>query len=165
MADNAAEILAGANERAERLALGEVPPSPRRALAVLTCMDARIDPLAMLGLARGEAHVIRNAGGLVSDDAIRSLSVSQRELGTREVIVVMHEGCGLLGASDERFAAALAADGARPAWRMGAFADLDGAVREGVVRLRAAPELLARDRIRGFVFDQATGLLREVSDS
>ena len=162
--ENAQEILSTAPQRAAALSCPQLGSRPRRGLAVLTCMDARIDPLALLGLELGDAHVIRNAGGLVSDDAIRSLSASQRVLGTEEVIVVMHEGCGLLGASDEDFAAALAADGASPPWRLGAFADLDAAVLEGVERLRQAPELVRRDRIRGFVFDPFTGSLREPLD-
>src|ERR687897_2847279 len=98
---------------------------PRRKLAVLTCMDARIEPLALLGLEVGDAHIIRNAGGLVTDDAIRSLSASQRLLGTEQVVVVMHEGCGLHGASEDAFARALAADGVLPDWRLGAFEDVD----------------------------------------
>jgi carbonic anhydrase len=159
---NADRVLAGAQARAPSLAVPELGAQPQLGLAVLTCMDARIDPLAMLDLRRGDAHVIRNAGGLASDDAVRSLSVSQHLLGTREVIVVMHEGCGLLGADDERFAATLAAQGADPQWRLGAFADLDEAVRASLRRLREAPELPARDRIRGFVFDPFAGSLREV---
>jgi carbonic anhydrase len=128
---------------------------------VLSCMDTRIDLFPMLGLERGDAHIIRNAGGLVTDDAIRSLSVSQRKLGTEEVVVVMHDGCGLLGASDEEFARELSADGVSPAWRLGGFADVEQALREGLERLRSSPELPCRDRISGFVFDPETGVLRE----
>jgi len=124
-------------------------------------MDARIDPLAMLGFERGDAHVIRNAGGLATDDAIRSLSASQRLLGTEEVVVVMHEDCGLHGGDDEEFARLLAEDGARPEWSLGSFEDLDTALLESLERLRSAPELPARDRVRGFVFDPETGGLRE----
>jgi carbonic anhydrase len=116
----------------------------------------------MLGLQRGDAHVIRNAGGLVTEDALRSLSASQRLLGTEEIVVVMHEGCGLLGASDDEFAEALAADGAEPRWRLGGFADLDDALRAGLDRLRSAPELPAREHLHGFVFDPRAGTLREV---
>ena len=134
---------------------------PRRRLAVLTCMDARIDPQQMLGFERGDAHVIRNAGGLVTDDAVRSLSASQRLLGTEEVLVVMHEDCGLHGGDDEEFARRLDADGASPGWSLGSFEDLDAALLAGLERLRAAPELPARDRIRGFIFDPETGMLRE----
>ncbi len=116
---NADDMLAVAMSRADRLAAPGLSPMPRRRVAVLACMDTRIDLFPMLGLERGDAHIIRNAGGLVTDDAIRSLSVSQRKLGTEEVVVVMHDGCGLLGADDERFASELAAEGAAPAWRMG----------------------------------------------
>ena len=125
-------------------------------------MDTRIDLFAMLGLERGDAHIIRNAGGLVTDDAIRSLSASQRLLGTDEIVVVMHEGCGRQGASEDAFAEALAADGAVPAWRLGAFDDLDEALRRGLARLRSSPELPAREHLRGFVFDPETGRLRPV---
>jgi len=124
-------------------------------------MDARIDPLAMLGFERGDAHVIRNAGGLATDDAIRSLSASQRLLGTEEVVVVMHEDCGLHGGDDEEFARLLAEDGARPEWSLGSFEDLDTALLESVERLRSAPELPARDRVRGFALAPETGGLRE----
>jgi carbonic anhydrase len=157
------DMLATASERAPELAAPGLSPSPRRRVAVLSCMDARIDLFAMLGLERGDAHIIRNAGGLVTDDALRSLSASQRLLGTEEVVVVMHDGCGLSGASDEEFAQTLRADGAQPAWRLGAFRDVEDAVREGVERLRSSPELTARDKIRGFVFDPETGQLREVA--
>jgi carbonic anhydrase len=125
-------------------------------------MDVRIDLYAMLGLRRGDAHIIRNAGGLVTDDAVRSLSASQRLLGTREVLVIMHERCGLQGASDEEFAQLLEADGVRPRWRLGAFESLEATLRAGIACLRNAPELPVRDGIRGFVFDPDSGLLREV---
>jgi carbonic anhydrase len=154
--------IAGAAARTRELATPGMPARPRLALAVLTCMDARIDPLELLGLQRGDAHVIRNAGGLATADAIRSLAASQRLLQTEEVIVVMHEGSGLCGATDDEFAEALAADGAHPRWRLGAFADVEEAVRESVERLRASPELPRRDRIRGAVFDPETGTLREL---
>ena len=159
---NADRMLAVAASRADRLAAPGLDPRPRRKVAVLACMDTRIDLFPMLGIERGDAHIVRNAGGLVTDDAIRSLSVSQRLLGTEEVVVVMHEGCGLQGASEERFARALAADGASPAWRLGAFDDLETTLRDGLRRLRSSPELQARDRIRGFVFDPESGALREV---
>jgi carbonic anhydrase len=116
----------------------------------------------MLGLERGDAHIIRNAGGLVTDDALRSLSASQRLLGTKEIVVVMHDGCGLHGASEDQFAEALAADGVLPDWRLGAFDDVETTLRHSLTRLRSSPELPARDHIRGFVFDPETGKLREV---
>ena len=160
---NADDMLAGAAARAEDLATPALSPRPRRQVAVLTCMDTRIDPLAMLGLERGDAHIIRNAGGLASDDAIRSLSASQRLLGTDEIVVVMHDGCGLHGASEDEFARTLAADGASPTWRLGSFEHIDAALRNSLARLRTSPELPARDHIRGFVFDPETGTLREVA--
>ena len=116
----------------------------------------------MLGLERGDAHLIRNAGGLVTEDAIRSLSVSQRKLGTEEVVVVMHHGCGLHRASEDEFAQELAADGVLPAWRLGAFEDVEETLRQGLARLRSSPELPHRGHIRGFVFDPESGGLSEV---
>ena len=121
-------------------------PHPRRKLAVLTCMDVRIEPLSLLGLELGDAHVIRNAGGLVTDDAIRSLSASQSMLDTEEIVLVMHEDCGMQGAPSE----------------LGGFTDLEATLGAALRRLRTSPELKARDRIRGCVFDPETGELREL---
>ena len=121
-------------------------PHPRRKLAVLTCMDARIEPLSLLGLEVGDAHVIRNAGGLVTDDAIRSLSASQSMLDTEEIVLVMHEDCGMEGAPPE----------------LGGFDDLEATLRDGMERLRTSSELTAQDHIRGLIFDPETGALREV---
>jgi carbonic anhydrase len=123
-----------------------MPPAPKRKLAVLTCMDARLEVFPMFGLGPGDAHVIRNAGGVVTDDVIRSIGVSQRKLGTEEVAVVMHEDCGLQGADDEEHS----------------FSDLEQAVREGVERLVASDQLPNRDRIRGYVVNPESGELREV---
>lgn len=159
---NADEMLRVAASRFAGLAAPGVSPRPRRRVAVLACMDTRIDLYAMLGLERGDAHIIRNAGGLVTDDALRSLSASQRLLGTEEVVVVMHDGCGLQGASDDEFARRLADDGALPAWRLGAFGDVEATLRHGLARLRSSPELSARDHVRGFVFDPESGRLRDV---
>lgn len=156
------EMLAFAAARSEQLSAAGIGAAPQRKVAVLACMDARLDLFAMLGLEYGDAHIIRNAGGLASDDAIRSLSASQRLLGTREIVVVMHDDCGLQGASDEQFARTLAADGAAPAWRLGAFEDVENALRQSLARLRASPELPVRDQIRGLVFDPESGRLREV---
>jgi carbonic anhydrase len=161
---HADEMLAHAQAHAAELAAPGLSPRPQRRVAVLACMDTRIDLFAMLGLQRGDAHIIRNAGGLATDDAIRSLSASQRLLGTDEVIVVMHERCGLHRASEDEFARALAADGILPTWRLGAFEDLDATLRHTLTRLRASPELSNRERIRGFVFDPETGALREVGE-
>jgi carbonic anhydrase len=159
---NADDMLAVAAARAGELAAPGLDPRPRRNVAVLACMDTRIDLFPMLGLERGDAHIIRNAGGLVTDDAIRSLSASQRLLGTEEIVVVMHDGCGLHGASEDDFGQALADDGVLPTWRLGAFDDVEATLRASLTRLLASSELPARDHIRGFVFDPETGALREV---
>jgi carbonic anhydrase len=135
------EMLAVAASRRDQLAAVGVGPRPRRKVAVLACMDARMDLFLMLGLRRGNAHIIRNAGGLVTDDALRSLSASQWLLGTEEIVVVMHDGCGLQGASDDRFAEELAVHGATPHWRLGAFEDLEATLHNGLARLRSSPEL------------------------
>ncbi len=119
---------------------------PRRRLAVLACMDARIDIYDLLGLERGDAHIVRNAGGLVTDDALRSLSASQRLLGTEEVVVIMHRDCGMQGRSE-----------------YGGFEDLEAALREGIGRLRSGSELIRRDRIRGLIYDPADGSLEELA--
>jgi carbonic anhydrase len=156
------DMIEAAAARADELAAPGLSPRPRRRVAVLSCMDTRIDLFPMLGLERGDAHIIRNAGGLVTDDVIRSLSASQRLLGTEEVVVVMHDGCGLLGASEDAFAQVLAADGVLPTWRLGAFEDVEATLRHGLRRLRASPELPCREHVRGFVFDPETGRLREV---
>jgi carbonic anhydrase len=159
---NVDQMLLAAAAHAQELAAPDLSSKPQRKVAVLTCMDTRIDPHAMLGIARGEAHVIRNAGGLVTDDAIRSLSASQRLLGTEEIVVVMHEGCGLCGASEDDFGRALAADGAMPTWRLGAFAEVEQALHVGLARLRSSPELPIRDRVSGLIFDPRTGALRDL---
>src|SRR5436305_12225278 len=161
---SADDMLEHAAARARELAAPGLNPRPHRKIAVLACMDTRIDLFPMLGIQGGDAHIIRNAGGLATDDAIRSLSVSQRLLGTEEVVVVMHDGCGLHGASEDEYAQALAADGARPSWRLGAFEDVEEALRDSLARLRAAPELPARGHIRGLVFDPETGRLRELDE-
>jgi len=158
-------MLDHAAANADSLAAPGLSPRPERKVAVLSCMDARIAIFPLLGLARGDAHIIRNAGGLATDDALRSLAISQRVLGTEEIIVVMHEGCGLHGASEDAFLRELAEDGAYPSWRMGAFADVDTTLRHTLKRLRSAPELTRREHIRGFVFDPETGGLREVDPS
>jgi carbonic anhydrase len=159
---NADDMLATAQTRAAELAAPGLNPRPRRKVAVLACMDTRIDLFPMLGLERGDAHIIRNAGGLATDDAIRSLSVSQRLLGTEEIVVVMHEDCGLHGASEDDFTQSLAADGVLPTWRLGAFDDVDATLHHSLIRLRSSRELIAHDHVRGFIFDPETGALREV---
>jgi len=142
---------------------GALPREPARRLAVVTCMDARMDAHRILGLDQGEAHVLRNAGGIVTDDVVRSLTVSQRLLGTREVLVVMHTDCGMHGLADADFRAQVQSEaGLRPSWATEGFFDLEQALREGLLRLRTNPFLLHRTAARGFVYEVETGRLREV---
>jgi carbonic anhydrase len=139
--------------------------SPSLRLAIVTCMDARIDPLAVFGLAPGDAHIIRNAGGRVGPQALRSLALSQRVLGTREVLVAQHTACGLHGFDDEELAATIAREtGAPPGWPAGGFDDLEESVCASVRAVRDAPELIHRDRVRGAIIDVLGGGVREVSD-
>jgi carbonic anhydrase len=144
---------------------GPLPLPPSRQVAVVACMDARLDVYRILGLQDGEAHVIRNAGGVITDDEIRSLAISQRLLGTKEIILIHHTDCGMLTFTDEEFKAAVATDtGIKPPWSAEAFADLDTDVRQSINRITRSPFLLHTDSVRGFVFDVATGLLREVTE-
>jgi carbonic anhydrase len=136
---------------------------PAKRLAVVTCMDARIDPHRILGLHEGDAHVIRNAGGVVTDDVIRSLTISQRLLRTEEIVVVMHTDCGMQGLADAEFRARVQSEaGLRPPWATEGFFDLEQAVREGLLRLRTNPFLADRSKIGGFIYDVETGRLRQV---
>jgi carbonic anhydrase len=140
---------------------GALPSEPSAHLAVVACMDARLNVYAALGLEEGEAHVIRNAGGVVSDDAIRSLAISQRLLGTTEIVLIHHTRCGMLTFTDDQFKAAIEADtGIRPPWAAEAFGDLDGDVRQSIARINANPFIPHTGQIRGFVFDVDTGALR-----
>jgi carbonic anhydrase len=154
------ELLDNARTYAARFHDRDLPTAPARHMAVLCCMDSRIDLFAVLGLRVGESHVIRNAGGLATDDAIRSLSLSQHLLGTREVMVIQHTRCGLASTSDEDFLALLPEP---PPWSPGAFTDVETSVRETVSALRETPFLPHRDAIRGLVFDVDAGELREVT--
>jgi carbonic anhydrase len=139
------------------------PAQPRRKLAVVACMDARLDPTRALGLEQGDAHVIRNAGGIVTDDVLRSLAISQHLLGTEEVVLIQHTDCGLLKVNDEELAERLEAQtGRRPEWRAHAFSDLEASVRDGIERVRANPFVPRTDSVRGFVYEVETGRLREV---
>lgn len=138
--------------------------SPSRRLAIVTCMDSRLDVFAALGLGDGEAHVLRNAGGVITDDVIRSLAVSQRRLGTRDVMLIHHTDCGMLKITDDGFRAELqAATGVAPAFAIESFTDLDADVRQSILRVRRSPFLLHRDSVRGFVYDVDTHRLREVT--
>jgi carbonic anhydrase len=142
---------------------GPLPLPPSAHLAVVACMDARLNVYAILGLGDGEAHVIRNAGGVVTDDEIRSLAISQRLLGTTEIILIHHTDCGMLTFTDDEFKGAIQAEtGIKPAWSAEAFGDLDTDVRQSIARIKASPFIPHKDSIRGFVFDVATGKLNEV---
>jgi carbonic anhydrase len=163
---NTDELLRNAASYAETFDGGQLPPRPAKQAVVLTCMDCRIDPNRLLGLSDGQAHVIRNAGGVVTDDAIRSLAISQRLLGTREILVIHHTGCGMLGFTDEEFAEQLEAEtGVRPPWAAGSFTDLEEDVRSSVASLKGSPFLPHKEAIRGFVYDVETGRLIEIASS
>lgn len=136
---------------------------PRRRLAIVTCMDSRLNVFEALGLREGEAHILRNAGGVITDDVIRSLAVSQRRLGTREVMLIHHTDCGLQTLSDDGFRAELqAATGVAPAFAIESFTDVDADVRQSILRVRRSPFLLHTDRVRGFVYHVDTHGLREI---
>ncbi|MEU5401372.1 carbonic anhydrase [Streptomyces sp. NPDC005963] len=142
---------------------GPLPLPPASGVAVVACMDARLNVYGILGLEEGEAHVIRNAGGVITDDEIRSLAISQRLLGTREIILIHHTDCGMLTFTDESFAGQLEKEtGHLPTWAAEAFPDLDDDVRRSAHRITSSPFLLHTDSVRGFVFDVATGKLNEV---
>ncbi len=142
---------------------GPLPLPPSKHIAVLACMDARLDVYRALGLGEGEAHVIRNAGGVVTADGLRSLAISQRLLGTTEIVLIHHTDCGMLTFTDEDFKRSITQEtGITPAWASEAFTDLDQDVRQSIGRIRADPFVVHKDSIRGFVFDVATGRLREV---
>ena len=157
------ELLAN-NERYAASFAGPLPLPPSRHVAVVACMDARLNVYGILGLNDGEAHVIRNAGGVVTDDEIRSLTISQRLLGTQEIILIHHTDCGMLTFTDDDFKASILKDtGIKPEWAAEAFPDLDEDVRQSIARIKASPFIPHKESVRGFVFDVGTGKLREVS--
>lgn len=143
---------------------GPLPLPPSRNIAIVACMDARLDVAAVLGIKEGEAHVIRNAGGVVTDDEIRSLAISQRLLGTREIILIHHTDCGMLTFTDDEFKAGILKEtGIKPEWAPEAFDDLDVDVRQSIARIKASKFIPHTDQVRGFIFDVATGRLNEVN--
>jgi carbonic anhydrase len=157
------ELIANNEAFSEPLSSRHVDVRPRRRLAIVTCMDSRLDVFAALGLEVGEAHVLRNAGGVVTDDVIRSLAVSQRKLGTRAVMLIHHSDCGMESITDDGFRAELlAATGVAPAFAIESFADAEADVRQSIERVRRSPFLLHSDEVRGFVYDVDTHRLREV---
>ena len=158
------ELLANAERYAESFDRGGLPMPPAKRVAVLACMDARLNPYGLLGLNEGDAHVIRNAGGVVTDDEIRSLAISQRLLGTEEIILIHHTDCGMLTFTDDEFKRSIEQEtGIKPEWAAEAFSDLDADVRQSIARIKASPFIPRQDAIRGFVYEVETGRLREVS--
>jgi carbonic anhydrase len=158
------ELLANNERYAASFDKGDLPLPPAKKTAVVACMDARLNVHGLLGLTEGDAHIIRNAGGVVSDDAIRSLAISQRLLGTEEIILIHHTDCGMLTFTDDEFKAAIEKDtGIRPEWAAEAFPDLDADVRQSIARVKASPFIPNKDSVRGFVYEVESGRLREVS--
>jgi carbonic anhydrase len=158
------DLLRNAEDYAASFDKGDLPLPPARKVAVLACMDARLNPYAILGLQEGDAHIIRNAGGVVTDDEIRSLSISQRLLGTEEIILIHHTDCGMLTFTDDAFKRSVQDDvGIKPEWAAEAFDDLDEDVRQSVARIKASPFIPRKDSVRGFVYEVESGRLREVT--
>lgn len=163
LSPNADELLAKNRQRAATFTDGGGQVAPRRKLAIVTCMDSRMDVFDILGLENGEAHIIRNAGGVVTDDVIRSLCVSQRSLGTQEILLIHHTDCGLCKVSEDDFKSALQAEvGLKPEWSLESFTDPVLDVQQSIRRILISPFMLHKDDIRGFVYDVETGLLDEV---
>jgi carbonic anhydrase len=158
------ELLRNNADFASSFSKGDLPMPPGKHLAVVACMDARLNVYALLGLEEGQAHVIRNAGGVVTEDVIRSLAISQRLLGTNEVILVHHTDCGMLTFTDDQVKADIEADtGLRPHFALEAFSDLERDVRQSIARIKASPFVANKDSVRGFIFDVTTGKLQEVT--
>jgi carbonic anhydrase len=158
------ELLQNNEAYAESFDKGDLPLTPAKGVAVVACMDARLNVHGMLGLQEGDAHVIRNAGGVITDDEIRSLAISQRLLGTREVILIHHTDCGMLTFSDDELKQQIQDDvGIKPHFPMESFTDLESDVRQSIARIQASPFIPHKDSVRGFVYEVETGRLREVA--
>ena len=158
------DLLRNNEEYASRFDKADLPMPPGKKVAVVACMDARLIPTRVLGLDEGDAHVVRNAGGVVTDDTIRSLAISQRLLGTEEIILIHHTDCGMLTFTDDDFRNSIQEDtGIKPEWAAEAFSDLEGDVRQSIARIKASPFLPHKDSVRGFVYEVESGRLREVT--
>jgi carbonic anhydrase len=158
------ELLANNEKYVAVFDKGDLPLPPGKKTAVVACMDARLNVYGALGLQEGDAHVIRNAGGVVTDDEIRSLAISQRLLGTEEIILIHHTDCGMLTFKDDELKAAIQEEtGIKPEWAAESFSDLDQDVRQSIARIKASPFIPRKDSIRGFVYEVETGRLREVA--
>ena len=156
------ELLANAERYAGTFDKGDLPLPPARGVAVVACMDARLNPYGLLGLSEGDAHVIRNAGGVITADQLRSLAISQRLLGTTEIVLIHHTDCGMLTFTDDAFRAQILADtGVKPTWAAESFGDLEEDVRQSIARIEASP-FIPHKNVRGFVYDVHSGALREV---
>ena len=157
------QLLVNAEHYAATFDNGDLPMPPGQHVAIVTCMDARVNPYGIFGLKEGDAHVIRNAGGAITDDAVRSLAISQRLLGTTEIILVHHADCGMRTFKDEDFRRQIQEDtGIRPSWAPEAFPDSAGGVRQSIARVKASPFLPQKGSVRGFVYDEKSGRLEEV---
>ncbi|MGI9094305.1 MAG: beta-class carbonic anhydrase [Thermoleophilaceae bacterium] len=158
------ELLRNAESYAEGFDKGDLPMPPGRKVAIVACMDARLNPYGLLGLQEGDAHVISNAGGVITDDEIRSLAISQRLLGTEEIVLIHHTDCGMLTFTDEEFRRSIQDEtGIKPEWASETFSDLDEDLRQSVARIKASPFIPNKDSVRGFVYEVETGRLREVT--
>jgi carbonic anhydrase len=158
------ELLRNNAAYAEAFDKGDLPMPPAKHIAIVTCMDARLSPYVMLGLKEGDAHVIRNAGGVITDDEIRSLAISQRLLGTHEIMLIHHTDCGMLTFSDDELKQQIQEDvGVKPHFSMESFSDLEEDVRQSIARVQNSPFIPNKDSVRGFVYEVETGRLREVS--
>jgi carbonic anhydrase len=158
------QLLQNAERYASKFDKGDLPLPPGRKVAIVACMDARLNPYGLLGLTEGDAHVIRNAGGVITDDEIRSLTISQRLLGTEEIVLIHHTDCGMLTFTDDDFKRQIQTEvGIKPEWAAEAFTDLDEDVRQSIARIEASPFIPNTESVRGFVYDVADGSLREVS--
>jgi carbonic anhydrase len=158
------ELVRNADTYSESFEKGDLPLPPAKRIAIVACMDARLDPYGLLGLSEGDAHVIRNAGGVITDDEIRSLAISQRLLGTEEIMLIHHTDCGMLTFSDDEFRKLVQQDcGIKPQWSAEAFDDLEEDVRQSIARVKASPFIPRKDHVRGFVYEVETGSLREVT--
>jgi len=156
------ELVTNAQSYAAAFEKGGLPLPPAKRVAVVACMDARLNPYGLLGLTEGDAHVIRNAGGVVTDDVIRSLAISQRLLGTEEIVLIHHTDCGMLTFSDDEFRRSIQQEtGIKPEWAAEAFPDLDEDVRQSMARIQASPFIPRKDRVRGFIYEVESGRLRE----
>jgi carbonic anhydrase len=158
------ELVANATTYSDSFDSGDLPLPPAKRVAIVACMDARLNPYGLLGLHEGDAHVIRNAGGVITDDEIRSLAISQRLLGTEEVMLIHHTDCGMLTFADDEFRRQVQDDtGIKPEWAAETFSDLDEDVRQSIARIKASPFVPKKENVRGFVYEVETGNLREVT--